>query len=45
MLVMLWQLPAVSRPVFIASLVFPAYYAILSFVLEARRLRAAHAAR
>ncbi|MGH8721451.1 MAG: CDP-alcohol phosphatidyltransferase family protein, partial [Burkholderiales bacterium] len=26
MLVMLWQLPAVSRPVFVASLAFPAYY-------------------
>jgi phosphatidylcholine synthase len=45
MLVMLWQLPAVSRGVFLASLVFPAYYAVLSFVLETRRRRGAHAAR
>ena len=37
MLVMLWQFPAVSRPVFFASLVFPAYYLLLSFWLEARR--------
>jgi phosphatidylcholine synthase len=44
MLVMLWQLPAVSRPVFLMSLVFPAYYAILSFVLDARRRRGLHAA-
>jgi phosphatidylcholine synthase len=44
MLIMLWQLPAVSRLVFYASLVFPAYYTILSFVLEARRRRGAHAA-
>jgi phosphatidylcholine synthase len=44
MLVMLWQLPVVSRPVFLASLVFPAYYAIVSFVLEARRRRGLHAA-
>jgi phosphatidylcholine synthase len=45
MLVMLWQLPMVSRAVFLASLVFPAYYAILSFVLEARRRRGPYAAR
>ena len=45
MLLMLWQLPAVSRGVFLASLVFPAYYTILSFVLEARRRRGALAAR
>jgi phosphatidylcholine synthase len=45
MLVMLWQLPAVSRPVFLASLVFPAYYAIVSLMLEVRRRRGAHAAR
>jgi phosphatidylcholine synthase len=37
MLVMLWQYPAVSRPVFGASLVFPVYYTGLSFVLHARR--------
>ncbi len=40
MLVLLWQFPAVSAAVFLASLVFPAYYTILSFVLEARRRRA-----
>ncbi len=34
MLVMLWQFPAVSRLVFWASLVFPAYYVILSLVLH-----------
>jgi phosphatidylcholine synthase len=39
MLVMLWQLPAVSRQVFVASLVFPVYYVGLSLVLEARRRR------
>ena len=37
MLVMLWQFPAVSRPVFLASLVFPAYYAALSLYLHFRR--------
>jgi phosphatidylcholine synthase len=45
MLMMLWQFPAVSRPVFLASLVFPVYYTILSFVLDARRRRSAVAAR
>jgi phosphatidylcholine synthase len=44
MLVLLWQLPAVSQAVFWASLVFPLYYVVLSFVLEARRRRGAHAA-
>jgi len=39
MLVMLWQFPAVSRPILAASFVFPAYYTILSFVLHARRRR------
>jgi phosphatidylcholine synthase len=39
MLVMLWQFPAVSRPVFFASLVFPVYYAAASFVADARRRR------
>jgi phosphatidylcholine synthase len=34
MLVMLWQYPAVSLPVFVASLVFPAYYAVLSLALH-----------
>jgi phosphatidylcholine synthase len=37
MLVMLWQFPAVSRGVFLASLVFPIYYAALSLWLETRR--------
>jgi phosphatidylcholine synthase len=36
MLVMLWQYPAVSRPVFLASLVFPIYYAVVSLVLHRR---------
>ena len=34
MLVMLWQYPAVSRAVFLASLAFPAYYVALSLVLH-----------
>jgi phosphatidylcholine synthase len=37
MLVMLWQFPAVSRTVFLASLVFPIYYAIASVWLELAR--------
>lgn len=37
MLVMLWQFPAVSRAVFVTSLVFPIYYAVLSLWLEIRR--------
>jgi phosphatidylcholine synthase len=37
MLVMLWQFPAVSPAVFLASLVFPVYYAVLSLWLEIRR--------
>jgi phosphatidylcholine synthase len=36
MLFMLWQYPAVSRPVLWASLVFPVYYFVLSFVLHVR---------
>jgi phosphatidylcholine synthase len=39
MLVMLWQYPAVSRPVLLASFVFPVYYALLSFWLEYARRR------
>ena len=41
MLLMLWQYPAVSEPVFWVSLVFPVYYFLLSFALhfQARRLR------
>ena len=37
MLVMLWQFPAVSRGVFLASLVFPLYYVAVSLWLEIRR--------
>ena len=37
MLVLLWQYPSVSRPLLLASFVFPAYYAVLSLV--ASRLR------
>jgi phosphatidylcholine synthase len=37
MLVMLWQVPAVSRGVFLASLVFPIYYVVLSLWLEIQR--------
>jgi phosphatidylcholine synthase len=37
MLVMLWQYPAISRPVFFASLVFPVYYLVLSLALNRRR--------
>ena len=37
MLVMLWQYPASSRTVLIASLIFPVYYVGLSLWLEARR--------
>jgi phosphatidylcholine synthase len=37
MLVMLWQLPAVNRVVFWASLLFPAYYVVVSLILNLRR--------
>lgn len=37
MLAMLWQYPAVSRPLLLASLVFPVYYAALSVYLHVRR--------
>ena len=37
--VMLWQLPHVSRLVFLLSLAFPIYYVGLSLFLEFRRLR------
>jgi phosphatidylcholine synthase len=37
MLVLLWQYPLVSRPVLLASLVFPVYYTALSLVLHVRR--------
>lgn len=39
MLLMLWQLPAVSHAVLLASLVFPVYYLGLSLWLEVRRRR------
>ncbi|PYR56347.1 MAG: CDP-diacylglycerol O-phosphatidyltransferase [Acidobacteria bacterium] len=35
--VMIWSLPAVSRALLVASLFFPAYYAVLSLALDARR--------
>jgi len=37
MLVMLWQYPAVSRAVFLVSLIYPIYYLALSFCLHFRR--------
>jgi phosphatidylcholine synthase len=37
MIAMLWQAPEVSRAIFRVSLIFPAYYAALSLVLQARR--------
>ena len=37
--VMLWQYPAISKPVLYASLVFPVYYFALSFVLQFRPRR------
>ena len=37
MCVMLWQMPAVPRPIFLASLIFPAYYVALSLGLQSRR--------
>ena len=37
MIAMLWQMPAVSRPILWASLVFPVYYVLLSLTLEVRR--------
>jgi phosphatidylcholine synthase len=40
MLVMLWQVPAVSRPILLVSLAYPVYYAGLSLLLELRRRRA-----
>ena len=39
LLLMLWQLPAVSRPVLFVSLAFPLYYLGLSVWLEVRRRR------
>lgn len=37
MLVMLWQYPAISQQVFLASLAFPIYYVVLSLALQTRR--------
>jgi phosphatidylcholine synthase len=37
MVVMLWDMPNVSRTVFWVSLLFPLYYVLLSFALELRR--------
>jgi phosphatidylcholine synthase len=37
MLLMLWQVPDVSRPVLLVSLAYPLYYAGLSLLIEARR--------
>lgn len=37
--ILLWQYPAMSRPLLFASLVFPAYYFGLSFWLQTRRPR------
>lgn len=37
MIAMLWQAPEVSRAIFWLSLIFPAYYVVLSLVLQARR--------
>jgi phosphatidylcholine synthase len=37
LVVMLWQLPAVSRLMFWASLLFPAYYTVASLVLHFKR--------
>jgi phosphatidylcholine synthase len=39
MLTMLWQYPAVPRPLFIVSLAFPVYYGLLSLGLHFRLIR------
>ncbi|MET0213075.1 MAG: CDP-alcohol phosphatidyltransferase family protein [Vicinamibacterales bacterium] len=45
-MVMLWQMPSVSRTVFWLSLVFPVYYVLLSFGVELRRrMASSHDAR
>ena len=36
MLVMIWQYPTVSRPLFLASFIFPVYYAVLSIAASRR---------
>ena len=41
LIIAMWrQIPDVSRPLFWASLIFPAYYLLLSLVLDARRRKA-----
>ncbi len=40
MMLMLARMPDIPRPLFFASLVFPAYYGVLSVALELRRRRA-----
>ncbi len=37
MLLLLWQLPLVDRPLLVVSLAFPLYYTVLSLVLHSRR--------
>jgi phosphatidylcholine synthase len=37
LIVMLWRMPAVPPLIFWMSLIFPTYYAVLSFVLDRRR--------
>src|SRR4029078_2955475 len=37
--VMMWQYPAISKPVLYGSLIFPVYYFSLSLYLQARRPR------
>jgi phosphatidylcholine synthase len=37
MIAMLWQMPAVPRWIFWSSLIFPAYYLLLSLALDVRR--------
>jgi hypothetical protein len=41
LLVMLWQLPAVSPLLLWGSLLFPAYYVVLSLVVGRRPVRTA----
>ncbi len=36
MLVMIWQYPTVSRPLFLASFIFPVYYVVLSIAASRR---------
>ena len=44
LLLMLWQYPAISRRVLFASLLFPVYYFVLSFVLHWRTAETAESA-